>query len=61
MESSHPTAARYRLPVTMSGAEAGLVPTLQNGFGAMIRSNYTCEVRDDGNDMWSLVSLTGLE
>jgi hypothetical protein len=32
----------------------------QNGFGAMLRSNYTCQVRDDGNDRWSLVSLSGI-
>jgi hypothetical protein len=32
----------------------------QNSFGAMIRSDYTCEIRDSGNDKWTLVSLTGL-
>lgn len=31
----------------------------QNSFGAMIRSNFTCSVRLDG-DTWYLVSLTGL-
>jgi hypothetical protein len=31
----------------------------QNSFGAMIRSNFTCSVRLDG-DTWYLTSLTGL-
>jgi hypothetical protein len=33
----------------------------QNSFGAKIRSDYTCQIRDNGNDQWSLVSLTGLQ
>jgi hypothetical protein len=32
----------------------------ENIFGAMLRSNYTCEIRDSGNDKWTRVSLTGL-
>lgn len=29
----------------------------QNSFGAMIRTNYTCEVSYQGNDKWRLDSL----
>jgi hypothetical protein len=32
----------------------------QNGFSAMIRNNYNCQIHDNGDDRWSLVSLTGL-
>ena len=32
----------------------------ENSFGAMIRSNFTCEICDEGDDRWPLVSLTGL-
>jgi hypothetical protein len=32
----------------------------QNSFGAQIRSDYTCEIQDSGDDKWTLVSLTGL-
>lgn len=28
----------------------------QNGFGAMIRSNFVCEVQDLGNDQWMIVN-----
>ena len=31
----------------------------QNSFGALIRSDFTCTVREQG-DNWHLVSLTGL-
>lgn len=30
----------------------------ENGFGANIRTSYTCEITDNGDDSWSLVSLT---
>jgi len=30
----------------------------QNGFGAMIRSNYICDVQYIGNDNWNLINLT---
>jgi hypothetical protein len=33
----------------------------QNSFGAMLRSDYTCAIRNDGDDSWSLESLSGLE
>ncbi|MGY1778762.1 hypothetical protein [Geodermatophilus sp. SYSU D01036] len=33
----------------------------ENSFGAMLRSNYTCQIHDNGDDTWSLVSLTGLD
>ena len=29
----------------------------QNGFGAMIRTGYTCTIRYAGGDKWTLVSL----
>lgn len=29
----------------------------QNGFGALIRTRYTCTVRPNGAERWSLVSL----
>lgn len=29
----------------------------QNGFGAMIRSTFTCTVKPTGNDNWQLVDL----
>lgn len=33
----------------------------QNGFGAMIRTDWTCTVlRDNANEQWTLESLTGL-
>jgi hypothetical protein len=32
----------------------------ENSFGANLRNNYVCQVHDDGNDNWTLVSLTGL-
>jgi hypothetical protein len=33
---------------------------VENSFGANLRSNYVCQVHDDGNDKWTLASLTGL-
>lgn len=33
----------------------------ENSFGAMLRSNFVCEVKDAGNDEWELVDLTGIE
>lgn len=30
----------------------------ENGFGAMIRNNYTCRVRPAGGDEWTLDKLT---
>ena len=33
----------------------------ENGFGALIRSDYTCQVRHSGGENFTLVSLTGLE
>lgn len=32
----------------------------ENSFGAMIRNDYVCEVSYEGDDQWSLTSLTGL-
>lgn len=32
----------------------------ENSFGAKIRTNFVCEVRDNGDDTWNLVSLSGL-
>lgn len=32
-----------------------------NSFGASLRSNWTCTVHEEGDDRWTLVSLTGLE
>lgn len=33
----------------------------ENGFGAAIRSNFTCQLRyDSTEESWTLVSLTGL-
>ena len=29
----------------------------QNGFGAMIRTEYVCTIQDSGDDTWNLVSL----
>lgn len=31
----------------------------QNAFGALLRRDYTCTIRDEG-DTWRLVSLTGV-
>jgi hypothetical protein len=48
--------------VTGSGNDYTVVGYVdaQNSFGAVLRSNYTCEIRDSGDDKWTLVSLTGL-
>jgi hypothetical protein len=32
----------------------------ENSFGAKLRSTFTCKVTYEGNDQWTLVSLTGL-
>ena len=32
----------------------------QNGFGAMLRMNWSCSIRLEGGDTWRLRSLTGL-
>jgi hypothetical protein len=29
----------------------------QNGFGALIRSNWVCKLRDNGNGTWNLVDI----
>lgn len=51
------TAASGESEWTVSGAVDS-----QNGFGAMIRNNYTCVVRpkDVAGDNWTLVSMSGL-
>lgn len=48
--------------ISGSGDDYTVVGTVdaENSFGALLRSNYTCEVHDDGDDKWSLVSLTGI-
>jgi hypothetical protein len=30
----------------------------QNSFGAKLRTHYLCELKDNGHDSWSLISLT---
>ena len=30
----------------------------QNSFGAKLRTRYLCELKDNGHDSWSLISLT---
>lgn len=30
----------------------------QNSFGAMLRSDYTCKLRYEGNDQWLLLSIS---
>jgi hypothetical protein len=32
----------------------------QNGFGAMIRTKFVLEVKPNGGDMWSLVSINSV-
>lgn len=32
----------------------------ENGFGAMLRSDYVCRVKFKGDDEWTLVKMTGL-
>lgn len=32
----------------------------ENGFGAMLRSDFTCRLRYAGDDEWRLVKLSGL-
>lgn len=32
-----------------------------NSFGASLRANWTCTVRDNGDESWNLVSLTGID
>lgn len=31
-----------------------------NAFGASLRSDFVCTIRDNGDDSWTLVDLTGL-
>lgn len=33
----------------------------ENGFGAMLRSDFTCRLRYAGDDEWQLVKLSGLD
>lgn len=33
----------------------------ENSFGAPIRNSYTCRTRFEGDDEWTLLSLTGLD
>lgn len=33
----------------------------ENGFGAMIRAHYVCQVRYDGDDLWTAESVNLLE
>jgi hypothetical protein len=33
----------------------------ENSFGASLRSDWTCALRDNGDETWNLVSLTGLD
>lgn len=64
-----PTTAKWRDPfgdqVFYSGDGAGPIAVTasvdsQNGFGASLRSEYTCTVHREG-DRWKLDSLDGLE
>ncbi|UIU47042.1 hypothetical protein [Microcystis phage MinS1] len=56
-----PSSAEFPDPVTRkSGTQTWVVEGAvdsENGFGAMIRSTYTCEVRYAGDDVWRLVDL----
>jgi len=53
----------FSTTITGSGDDYTVVGTVdaENSFGAKLRSNYTCEVHDSGDDQWSLVSLTGID
>ncbi|MFQ1002627.1 hypothetical protein [Modestobacter sp. SSW1-42] len=33
----------------------------ENSFGASLRTDWTCSVRDNGDESWNLVTLTGLD
>jgi hypothetical protein len=57
-----PSTAEYDLDVSGGPVTYTVQGTVdsENGFGAMLRSDVTCVVRDDG-DKWTLESLTGLD
>ena len=59
--------APYReLKITTYGKNEGIKDAFriigyvdaQNGFGAMLRNDYTCDVQYAGNDNWKLINLT---
>ena len=57
-----PSTAEFPRPVTENLYESrwrveGVVDS-QNGFGAMVRTQYTCEVHRTSDDVWNLVDLT---
>lgn len=56
-----PSTADFAVSHTGVGPQYHVSGTVdaENSFGAKIRSDFTCVVRDEG-DSWRLVSLTGL-
>jgi hypothetical protein len=46
--------------VSLIGADHYLVQGTvdsENTFGAMVRSNFSCDVKDNGDDTWTLKAL----
>lgn len=55
-----PASAEFRPErTTKDGAKYTVIGTVdsQNSFGAMLRSDYVCTVRDEGTGTWTLIAL----
>jgi len=55
-----PGSAEYPEPTTTKdGATYTVVGSVdsQNSFGAQVRNDYTCVIRSEGDDKWTLVDL----
>lgn len=55
-----PSTAEFGEPKTTTAGKDWLIAgavDAQNGYGAMIRSRYTCTVRGDANGSYSIVSV----
>ena len=54
-------SAEYRITGTGDQYTVSGFVDAENAFGASLRSEWTCTVRDNGDETWNLVSLTGID